>query len=126
MGYPRSGPASRAVALDLMLRTCMNSADFHTSNPRIWDNIAKLVPGTTPQQCAQRWEELRLTNSTVAGDLSGLTATGRPISSHGRKQISKLVRSMLKQTCPQLCTRPHPAFDLSATQCVIRMLQEFH
>ncbi|XP_064392839.1 SANT and BTB domain regulator of class switch recombination-like [Halichondria panicea] len=97
MAYPRSGPASRAVALDLMLRTFMNSADFHTSNPRIWDNIAKLVPGTTPQQCAQRWEELRLTNSTVAGDLSGLTATGRLISSHGRKQISKLVRSMLNQ-----------------------------
>ncbi len=50
MAYPRSGPASRAVALDLMLRTFMNSADFHTSNPKIWDNIAKLVPGTTPQQ----------------------------------------------------------------------------
>ena len=33
----------------------------------------------------------------MAGDLSGLTATGRLISSHGRKQISKLVRSMLNQ-----------------------------
>ncbi len=50
MAYPRNGSASRAVALDLMLRTFMNSADFHTSNPKIWDNIAKLVPGTTPQQ----------------------------------------------------------------------------
>ena len=50
MSYPKSGPASRAVALDLMLRTFMNSAEFHPSNPKIWDNIAKLVPGTTPQQ----------------------------------------------------------------------------
>ena len=50
MAYPRNGPASRAVALDLMLRTFMNSAEFHPSNPKIWENIAKLVPGTTPQQ----------------------------------------------------------------------------
>ena len=36
--------------------------------------------------------------SSIGGrDLSGLTATGRPISNHGRKQISKLVRSMLNQ-----------------------------
>ncbi len=48
-------------------------------------------------QCAQRWEELRLSNSAVAGDISGLTATGRPVSSHSRKQISQLVRSMLNQ-----------------------------
>ncbi len=33
----------------------------------------------------------------MAGDLSGLSATGRPISSHGRKQISQLVRSILNQ-----------------------------
>lgn len=50
MAYSRGGPASRTVALDLMLRTFMNSADFHVSNPKIWENIAKLVPGTTPQQ----------------------------------------------------------------------------
>lgn len=38
-----------------------------------------------------------MSNSAVAGDLSGLTATGRPISGHGRRQISKFVRSMLNQ-----------------------------
>lgn len=48
--YPRNGPASRAVALDLVLRTFMNSADFQVSNPKIWENISKIVPGTTPQQ----------------------------------------------------------------------------
>ena len=50
MALPRSGAASRAMALDLMLRTFMNSGDFQPSNAKIWDNIAKLVPGTTPQQ----------------------------------------------------------------------------
>ena len=52
-------PASRSVALDLMLRTFMNSSEFHSSefhssNPRVWDNIAKLVPGTTPQQVSEQ------------------------------------------------------------------------
>ena len=65
MAYPRSGPASRAVALDLMLRTFMNSADFHTSNPKIWDNIAKLVPGTTPQQVNRESDDTRVCAETV-------------------------------------------------------------
>lgn len=45
-------PTSRSssVALDLMLRTFMNSTEFQSSNPRVWENISKLVPGTTPQQ----------------------------------------------------------------------------
>lgn len=38
-------------------------------------------------QCAQRWEELLVTtNSAVAGDFSGLTATGRPISGYKQKR----------------------------------------
>lgn len=48
--YARGGPASRALALDLVLRTFMNSADFSLSSGRVWDNISRLVPGTTPQQ----------------------------------------------------------------------------
>ncbi len=49
--YSRNGPASRAVALDLVLRTFMNSADFNNvSNSKMWDHISKLVPGTTPKQ----------------------------------------------------------------------------
>ena len=48
--YAKNGPTSRALALDLVLRTFMNSADFSLSNSKIWDNISRLVPGTTPQQ----------------------------------------------------------------------------
>lgn len=41
-------------------------------------------------QCAQRWEELlSSSNIVVAGDLSGLTATGRPISSSRAKRLPK-------------------------------------
>ncbi len=41
-------------------------------------------------QCAQRWEELLLSSNTaVAGDFSGLTATGRPISGYRHRQPTK-------------------------------------
>ena len=46
----RNGAAHRAVALDLMLRTFMNSPDFQPYNPKMWDGIAKMIPGTSPQQ----------------------------------------------------------------------------
>ena len=46
----RHGAAHRAVTLDLMLRTFMNSPDFQPHNPRMWEGIARLVPGTTPHQ----------------------------------------------------------------------------
>ena len=49
MSYPHNFPPSRAVALDVMLRTCLNSSEFQSS-PKNWENIARLVPGTTPQQ----------------------------------------------------------------------------
>ena len=93
--------ASRSVALDLMLRTFMNSSEFHSSRPRVWEKVSRLVPGTTPQQvrhyiepartpwqrrshaplhgvsynslqCYERWEELRtFTGNTVNRDCSG-------------------------------------------------------
>ena len=46
--------ASRSVALDLMLRTFMNSSQFQASRPRVWENVSRLVPGTTPQQVRHR------------------------------------------------------------------------
>ena len=46
----RNGAAHRAVALDLMLRTFMNSPDFQPYNPKMWDGIAKMIPGISPQQ----------------------------------------------------------------------------
>ena len=60
------GDPSRAVALDLMLRTFMNTSEFNDMQPKNWDAIAKLIPGTMPQECAQRFEELQ----SAAGDLS--------------------------------------------------------
>ena len=48
-------------------------------------------------QCAQRWEELRTSSLSIAGDYSGLTATGRPISGQGRRQMTRYVRSMFSQ-----------------------------
>ena len=41
---------SRTVALDLMLRTFMNSSEFNDIQNKNWDAIAKLIPGTTPQE----------------------------------------------------------------------------
>ena len=50
-------------------------------------------------QCAQRWEELLLaTNSAVAGDFSGLTATGRPISGYRQKRPMKMAHSVHDQS----------------------------
>ncbi|XP_019848808.1 PREDICTED: uncharacterized protein LOC100634973 isoform X2 [Amphimedon queenslandica] len=75
------GAAHRAVALDLMLRTFMNSPEFQPYNPRMWEGISKLVPGTTPHQCIQRWEELRSASKFITRDFSVLAAKGRPFTS---------------------------------------------
>ncbi len=96
----RGGAAQKAVTLDLMLRTFMNSPDFQPNNPKMWEGIARLVPGTTPQQvrqlsniephlnislilmqCIQRWEDLRNSSRSISRDLSALSARGKPISS---------------------------------------------
>lgn len=57
-------------------------------------------------QCAQRWEELRTSSLAVAGDFSGLTATGRPISGQGKRQMTRYVRSMFSQ---QMSTGSSPS-----------------
>ena len=65
-------------------------------------------------QCALRWEELLLTtNSAIAGDLSGLTATGRPISSHGKRHVTKLVRTVLNQLPPAPSTTKMSSKEIS-------------
>ncbi len=50
----RGGATHKAITLDLMLRTFMNSPDFQPQNPRMWEGIARLVPGTTPQQVCRQ------------------------------------------------------------------------
>ncbi|KAL8594510.1 hypothetical protein ACOMHN_024955 [Nucella lapillus] len=52
-------PSSRiGVTLDLILKTLIASPDFNHLNSKNWDAIARLIPGTTPSQCARRYEEL--------------------------------------------------------------------
>ncbi|XP_076453288.1 SANT and BTB domain regulator of class switch recombination-like isoform X2 [Babylonia areolata] len=59
-------PSSRiGVTLDLILKTLIASPDFNRLNSKNWDAIARLIPGTTPSQCARRYEEL-LASSGVA------------------------------------------------------------
>lgn len=84
----RHGAAHRAVTLDLMLRTFMNSPDFQPHNPRMWEGIARLVPGTTPHQCIQRWEELCSSSRQITRDLSVLSAKGRPLSAHHEQHMN--------------------------------------
>lgn len=57
-------------------------------------------------QCARRWEELLLNNTVVAGDLSGLTATGRPISGSRPRKLAK--RASSKSVSDQ----PSPSINL--------------
>nr|XP_054749188.1 SANT and BTB domain regulator of class switch recombination-like [Lytechinus pictus]XP_054749189.1 SANT and BTB domain regulator of class switch recombination-like [Lytechinus pictus] len=71
---------SRAVALDLMLRTFMNTSEFNDMQPKNWDAIAKLIPGTMPQECAQRFEELQSAAGDLShvGNFSTMAAQGKP------------------------------------------------
>ena len=41
---------SQNMALDLMLRTLMNSPEFREAENKNWDAVAKLIPGSTSQQ----------------------------------------------------------------------------
>ncbi|XP_056623136.1 SANT and BTB domain regulator of class switch recombination isoform X2 [Triplophysa dalaica] len=46
------------LVLDMVL-----SSLWATPQPINWENVAKLVPGFTPKECAQRFEELKTTGS---------------------------------------------------------------
>ena len=47
---PSRNEASKALALDIMLRTFMNSTEFQNLKFKNWESIAKLIPGTTAKQ----------------------------------------------------------------------------
>ncbi|KAK0045577.1 hypothetical protein Bpfe_024943 [Biomphalaria pfeifferi] len=79
-------PSSRiGVTLDLILKTLIESPDFSSLETKNWEAISYLIPGTTPMQCARRYEELltnggnsmlqhvtwALDNLTLAGSVSG-------------------------------------------------------
>ena len=42
--------SSENMALDLILRTLMNSPDFRKAENKNWEAVAKLVPGSTSDQ----------------------------------------------------------------------------
>ena len=41
---------SKNLAMDIMLRTFMNSTELQSSKFKNWDSIAKLIPGITAKQ----------------------------------------------------------------------------
>lgn len=118
--------ATRAVTLDLMLRTFMNSTEFVRMEPKNWEAVARLIPGTTAKQvrdretspraltctqagrffqCALRWEELLADADGPSGGarligVDGLSAQGRPFSSaqsQSRRHLTRYVKSMLHE-----------------------------
>ncbi|CAI9740723.1 SANT and BTB domain regulator of class switch recombination-like isoform X4 [Octopus vulgaris] len=46
------------ITLDLILKRFMECEDFLTSDHKDWNTISRMVPHTTPLQCAHRFEEL--------------------------------------------------------------------
>lgn len=44
------GETSKNLALDIMLRTFMNSTEFQNLRFKNWDSVAKLIPGITAKQ----------------------------------------------------------------------------
>ncbi|CAL1537694.1 unnamed protein product [Lymnaea stagnalis] len=67
-------PSSRiGVTLDLILKTLIASSEFASLEPKNWEAIAHLIPGTSAVQCARRYEELLSGGGGVA--LQHLTRT---------------------------------------------------
>ena len=103
----------------------MNSTEFVRMEPKNWEAVARLIPGTTakqvaiarrPQridlyaswrffQCALRWEELLADADGPSGGarligVDGLSAQGRPFASaqsQSRRHLTRYVKSMLHE-----------------------------
>lgn len=80
------------MALDLMLRTLMNSPEFREAENKNWEVVAKLIPGTTSQQCAERWKEIQQCYSAP----SNFTSVQN--SSPGSNSLSSFLNSVLHFT----------------------------
>ncbi|XP_071849474.1 SANT and BTB domain regulator of class switch recombination-like isoform X2 [Apostichopus japonicus] len=70
---------SRLVAIDLILRTFMNTSGFNEMEPKNWNAISRLIPGSTPQECMRRFEDLKHNTKSfpTKGNPSSLSAEGR-------------------------------------------------
>ncbi|ELT93582.1 hypothetical protein CAPTEDRAFT_211272 [Capitella teleta] len=62
------------LALDLMLKTLVNSNQFQEMSEKNWAVISRAIPGTNARQCQMRYEELMkadcLTTSANIGSAS--------------------------------------------------------
>ncbi|XP_033123489.1 uncharacterized protein KIAA1841 homolog isoform X3 [Anneissia japonica] len=101
MSVTRKDNPSRMVALDLMLRTFMNSTEFNDIQSKNWDAISKLIPGTTPKECELRFEELQVAAGDLAavGDLSTIAAQRiqpLPRSHISHSPLTKYVKGLIK------------------------------
>lgn len=67
---------NNVLVLDMVLGSL-----WGISQPINWDNVAKLVPGFTPSECAHRFEELKLTGGFPLVDNQCNTVTDRGSSS---------------------------------------------
>ncbi|XP_045570123.1 SANT and BTB domain regulator of class switch recombination isoform X2 [Salmo salar] len=79
------------LVLDMVL-----SSLWSVPQPINWDNVAMLVPGFTPKECAQRFEELKSTGGShhVDDQCNALTAGGSsPVDS-----LSTYIKSTLLDT----------------------------
>uniref|UniRef100_A0A673ZYS6 SANT and BTB domain regulator of CSR n=1 Tax=Salmo trutta TaxID=8032 RepID=A0A673ZYS6_SALTR len=82
---------NNVLVLDMVL-----SSLWSVPQPINWDNVAMLVPGFTPKECAQRFEELKSTGGShhVDDQCNALTAGGSsPVDS-----LSTYIKSTLLDT----------------------------
>lgn len=71
------------MALDLILRTLMNSPDFREAENKNWEVVAKLVPGSTSHQCAKRWKEIQKSSSSTSTAHPAFSSSSRTRSLSG-------------------------------------------
>ncbi|XP_064620548.1 SANT and BTB domain regulator of class switch recombination-like isoform X2 [Lineus longissimus] len=64
----------QSMALDLILRTFINSKEFNEMPQKNWEAVSRLIPGTTPRQIARRYEELQQQQplAPLANDINSL------------------------------------------------------
>ncbi|KAJ8042759.1 hypothetical protein HOLleu_09606 [Holothuria leucospilota] len=75
---------SRQVAIDLILRTFMNTSGFTEMEPKNWDAISRLIPGSSAQECMKRFEALKQSakNYPSKGKASSFSAEGKAALKH--------------------------------------------
>ncbi|KAK3563688.1 hypothetical protein QTP86_034395 [Hemibagrus guttatus] len=76
------------LVLDMVLRSL-----WGTTQPINWENVARLVPGFTPKECARRFDELKSTGSFPLVDEQCNALTGA--SGSPSEPLSAYIRSTL-------------------------------